>query len=154
MEFVPWQIWFMAGIFLLVAEIFTAGFALAGAGIGCLASALVAWLGLGFSAQSFTFFIVSVVFFYTVKPLVERSFYPRAGAQKTNVAALPGQRGRVIERIDLQTGSGRVLVGGEDWKATSEFDDPLEINESVEVISVVGTRLIVRKYRSEGDRNG
>lgn len=154
MDFAPWQIWFIAGILLLAAEIFTAGFALAGAGVGCLAAALAAGLELGFAAQSFTFFIVSAAFLYTVKPIVEKYFYLPAGRQKTNAEALIGQKGRVSERIDPEIGRGRVLVGGDDWKAISETNAPIELNEVIEVIHVQGTELTVKKSHLNGAQNG
>ena len=51
-----WVLWFILGAILVVAEIFTSGFVLLWFGVGALAAALAAFLGLGSLALQFLIF--------------------------------------------------------------------------------------------------
>lgn len=153
MQFEPWQVWFAVGFLLLIIDIFMTGFALGGAGIACLVSGGFALSGFGFGTQAGIFFAVTVLFFFSIKPLIEKSLYSSKSHQKTNVAALPGQIGSVTERIDPLGRTGRVVVNGEDWKAVSEDNQSIDINQLIEVVSVRGSQLIIRGYPSQGGEN-
>jgi membrane protein implicated in regulation of membrane protease activity len=51
----------------------------------------------------------------------------------TNADSIVGQKGRVTEAIDNATGSGRALIGGDDWKVECEHD--LAVGTRVHVLS-------------------
>jgi len=142
-----WQIWFIAGIVLVILEIFIPGFVIAGVGIACLVSALASYLGMGYGIQGLVLISVTMFFFMTIRPIFVKFVYA-SDRSKTNVDALIGKTGRVITRIDPHTQRGRVLVDGEDWKGVPEESDTFEKNAQVEIVSVSGTKLIVK--RKEG----
>lgn len=143
-----WQIWIILGMALVILEIFIPGFVIAGVGIACLVSGLASYWGLGYGIQGATLIGVTMLFFVTIRPLFVKFVYDSSGRTKTNVDALIGKTGRVTTRIDSRTGRGRVQVDGEDWKGVPEGSDPLEKNTQVEIVSVSGAKLIVK--RKEG----
>lgn len=89
-------------------------------------------------------FTVTIVVFLTLRPLFLKYLDSETGI-KTNTEALIGKQGYVLERIDPSVRSGRITVGGEDWKAVSIDDAVIEAGRRIEVIRVDGTRLIVRE---------
>ncbi len=66
--------------------------------------------------------------------------------QKSNVDALIGQTAIVIKEIDPDLG-GQVKIGGETWLA--EADEKIDENGKVEIISISGTKVHVKKIESE-----
>ena len=138
-----WQTWVVVGVILLIFEIFTPGFVTACFGIGCLAAGLASYLEFGYIVQTVIFCVVSVVLFLAIRPLVKKHLYKTGENIKTNVDALIGLVGLVDETIDPNTDSGRVRVGGDDWRALS-FDDVLiEKGKKVVVKKVEGTKIFV-----------
>jgi membrane protein implicated in regulation of membrane protease activity len=59
-----------------------------------------------------------------------------------------GKTGRVSERIDRAANTGRVIVEGDDWRAVSENDVPIESGARVEIIRVDSTILLVRPHHT------
>lgn len=139
-----WQIWIVAAMALFIAELATPGFFTAAIGIGCLAAALAHWMGWGIEVQITALSTITIVVFLTLRPLFLKYLDSETGI-KTNTEALIGKRGYVLEKIDPSAHSGRIVVGGEDWKAVSIDDAVIEAGRRVEVIGVDGTRLIVRE---------
>lgn len=142
-----WLIWFLAGIILIVAEMFTAGFWLACLAIGCAAAGLLGLIPfVGAVVQTVAFAGVSLASMIGLRPLMLHRFQlgPGAGV-RTGVDALLGKRGVVLERIDPVSRQGRVKVEGEDWRGVSVDDTPIEAGARVTVIQVDGTTLVVEK---------
>ncbi len=141
-----WHIWVIAGIVLLIAEIFTPGFVLACFGVACLVAAIFAAFDLGLTVEVIVFCVASVVAFFAVRPLFAKRFYRSDDeATKTNVDALVGKVGMVAERIDPDVNVGRVVLGGDNWRAISVDGAVIELSEKVEVVRVEGTKLFVKK---------
>ena len=142
--FSPWHLWFIIAIILLIAEILTPGFLLASFGIGCLGSALAAGFGFGPKAQIAWFIAGTLVAFFGVRPFFAKYCYRASNDLKTNVEALIGKTGRVVEAITQEKGFGRVLVGGDDWKGVSMDGGTIEKGTVVEVVRVEGTKVYVK----------
>ena len=64
---------------------------------------------------------------------------------KMNHEALIGKVGVVSEKITKNNLSGRVKVGGDDWRALSEDGEEIEINEQVVVLKIDSIQLVVKK---------
>ena len=139
-----WHVWVIAAIVLLIAELYTPEFVVACFGVGCLASALVAALGLGLKWQLVGFSLGTLMVFLTIRPLFLKYCYRATGGVRTNVDALIGRIGRVTEKIDPDTHEGRVKVGGEDWRGVPVDDVVIEAGQKVEVVRVDGTKLLVK----------
>ena len=140
-----WQIWMIVGVLMFIGEIFTPGFLLACLGLGCFAAGVAALLGAGITVQAISFIVVSLIIFFGVRPFFLRHFYRAATGVKTNVDALVGKTGIVTQTIDPLTSSGRVNVGGEDWRGMTEGDAKIEAGTRISVVKVDGTKLIVKE---------
>lgn len=137
----PWYIWIISAVGLFIAEIFTPGFLLACFGVASLVTGLLSFLGVGLQAQIVTFSVSTLVVFFGIRPVFLKYF---DASIRTNVDALIGKTGRVTERIDPETNSGRVIVGGEDWKGALIGERIIEVGEEVTVIRVEGAKVFVK----------
>lgn len=147
MEQFAWIVWIVLGVCLIVAEIFTLGFFLFWFGIGALAAALIAFLGLGIGWQFLVFTVVSVVLTMLSRTIFSK-YYSHNDEQlyKTGVDALPGQIGTVTSASQGTLQSGEVKVYGSVWTAFPEDEgQPLMEGEKVEVVRVKGASIYVRR---------
>jgi membrane protein implicated in regulation of membrane protease activity len=55
-----------------------------------------------------------------------------------------GRRVLVLERVDRVSGTGRVRLDTETWRATTD-GDPIEEGAEVRVVEMRGTRLVVAR---------
>ncbi len=146
-----WIIWIIAGVLLLIGEIFTPGFLLASFGLACFASGLVAALSFGLKAQVIIFSVITLVVFFGIRPVILKYFHRSGSGLKTNVDALVGKKGVVIDLIDPAFNTGRVIVDGENWRGISVDDETIEKDARILVIRVEGTKLFVKPVGA-GDR--
>lgn len=143
MDFFQWHWWMGAALVLLIAEIFVPGFFLLCLGIGCVGGSIAAVITGEPSIQLLAFSIVSLIAFFTIRPVLMKQFW-KGGDTKTNVDALIGQRGKVSQDFEPGLRLGRVSVGGDDWRAESLNDKPLHVGDLVEVIRVESNTIIVK----------
>jgi membrane protein implicated in regulation of membrane protease activity len=78
-----------------------------------------------------------------IRPLILKHFYGREAKFKTNVDALVGKSGLVTEVIDHPSGTGRVKIGGEIWRAVTPDESHVEIGQRVTVREVEGSKVVV-----------
>ena len=140
-----WQVWFVAALLLFVAEMIAPGFWLLSVAVGSLAAGLVSLVLPGVVAPALAFGAGTLLSLVGVRPVLLRLLHRPGRDIRTNVDALAGKVGIVSTRIDPTTGKGRVLVEGEDWRAASLMDAPLEPGTRVMVVRVEGTTLYVDK---------
>ena len=138
-----WHWWVIGGIVLFILEIFTPGFVLACFGVSCLLTAGVSFLNGDIKVQILTFSVASIVIFFGIRPFFLRYISPYGKGVKTNVDALVGRAGIVTEDIDPDKYSGRVIVGGEDWRAVSNKGEAIVKGSKIIVKRVEGTKLFV-----------
>ena len=134
--------WVILSAFLVVGEIFTAGFFILPFGIGAAVAALFAWLGFGLVWQWAIFLIVSIPSLLLLKRFADRV---TEGADRR----VAGDRvldkvGVVLEEVQPHGFTGRVRIGSEEWRAASEGEERIPEGASVEVLRVDGTHLVVR----------
>ncbi len=125
-----------------IGELFTMEFSLTCVSMGLLGAALAAWLGGSLSVQVIVFAVVAVAAWLGVRPLLLNHLYKKNTEVKTPVEDLIGKPATVVVFIDPEHGTGRVRVGGENWKATS--DKPLAKGTPCVVESVKGVTLFVK----------
>ena len=141
-----WHIWVIAAILLFILEIFTPGFVVACFGVGCLGSALAAYLEADIKWQVGIFSLTTAIVLFVIRPLFLKYCYSaKAGKIQTNVDALVGAMGLVSEKIDPSANTGRVKVGGDDWRALSADDREIEEGQKVQVVKVDGTKIYVKQ---------
>lgn len=139
--------WLILALLLFVAEIFTTAFVLAAFGVGALAAAGAALLGLELPMQLLAFVVVSVV-----SVLLTRRFADRiSGTQPENVGVdrVLGKRAVVLRDIDPAAASGMVRVDREEWRAESVDGTAIAAGAVVEIIGVSGVRVVVRPVAGE-----
>ena len=143
-------IWLGAALLFGVGEIVTAGFFLLPFAVGAVASAVLAFTGVDPAIQGVTFVAVSIVALLALRRFADRDadHQPSVGANR-----MAGERGIVLERVDRVSGTGRVRVATEVWRATT---DGQAIEEGVEVgvLDVRGTRLVVERIETTGPPDG
>lgn len=134
-------VWVVATLVLGFGEIVTAGFFMLPFAVGAFVATILAWLDVAPIVQLLTFIGVSLVSLFLLQTFVRKGDEdtPLMGSNR-----MLGQRGRVIETIDPQTGVGRVRVETEDWRATTDGPD-LQVGTAVLVVGIRGTRLVVEK---------
>jgi membrane protein implicated in regulation of membrane protease activity len=133
-------IWVGAALFLGFAEMVTAGFFMLPFAVGAVAAAILAFTGVEPAVQLVVFIGVSIVSLVVLQRFVRSGDenQPTVGANR-----FVGQRARVIEALDPTTGSGRVRMDTELWRAIA--DGPIAEGTEVRIIDVRGTRLVVEE---------
>lgn len=143
MQFFQWEWWAGAALVLMIAEIFVPGFFLLCLGIGCLGGSAAAALFAPPAIQLVAFSVISLVCFFTVRPLLMKQFW-KGPDVRTNVDALIGQRGKVSQDFEPGLRLGRVAVAGDDWRAECLNDHPLHVGDLVRIVRVDSNTLIVK----------
>lgn len=141
-----WQLWLIAAFILLVVEMFTTAFFAACVAVGCLLAGIAGFFYPSLILELALFSVGTLLSFGFLKPFMERFVFANQTATPTNADALKGRTGRVTEAINNVTGTGRVAIDGDDWKAVAYSDDEtMETGERVEVLKVDSSTLVVRK---------
>ena len=104
-----------------------------------------AYFGGGLYIQLIVFSAGTLLVFFTIRSLFMKYVFPHSEQVPTNTAALVGKTAIVLEAIDNDRGSGRVKIGGEDWRAIAADDELIEVNARVQVLKVEGAKVIVKK---------
>ena len=141
----PWHIWVIVALVFVIVEIFTSGFAVMCISFGCLFGAVASALDWELKWQLLVFAAGTALAFLTIRPLVCKFFYKKSDEVKTNAAALIGRKVIVSERITDELRPGRVKVDGDDWRAISSDNVPIEVGEAVEVTAINSVTLSVKK---------
>lgn len=151
MEQAAWIFWLVLGVGLIIAEIFTLGFVLFWFGIGAIAAALVGLLGGGFRLQFLVFAIVSIALTAMSRTIFAKYLSHRdEDAMKMGVDSLPGQVGTVMSASKGALMEGAVKVYGSTWTAfPADGETELIEGEKVEVVSVKGSSIYVRRVQNE-----
>lgn len=135
-----WHLWVIAGIALLIVEMFTFSFLFGSFGTAALITAAVAGQDASLAWQLFTFCVASAVCLAFLRPLARKA-HDSAEHKPTNAHALVGRQGIVVEAIGQQP--GRVKLGGEEWRAVSGSSQSLEEGACVRITDVQGATLTV-----------
>ena len=139
-----WEVWLILCAILIVGEIFTASFFAGPLGAGCLVAALIANAEGGTAMQFFGFSVTSVVLLLALRPLLMRLRENKTNDESiTGIKIYIGKQGRITEKVDAATGTGRIQIGGENWIAVSDVDIVIEEESQATVIRIEGTKAIV-----------
>ena len=144
-----WHLWIILGIIFFIVEIFTPGFIVATFGVGCLIAAFPAFFHAHFLWQIAFFSLGTLIAFFTVRPLYLKYIFPTEKQVPTNVDALIGRQALVVEVIDPLKNTGRVKVGGENWKASNKQEQKISDGTVVRIVAVNGVTLLVEPIEKE-----
>ena len=108
---------------------------------GFLVAAIASLLGFSLEVQLAALVLVGVVALLLARHFIPRQSDPTP-EQKTNIDALVGKRGLVLEAVDRH--SGRIKLSGEEWSARS-FSDSFKEGEEVVVARIDGATAIIEE---------
>jgi membrane protein implicated in regulation of membrane protease activity len=136
-----WWRWIWLGVTAIfgIGELFTAGFFMLPFAVGAVVAFILALLGVDPAIVLTVFLVVSVLTLVLFQRLV------RQGDQRQHPVGANryvGRRVLVLERIDRVSGTGRVRLDTETWRATTD-GEPLAAGTEVRVVEMRGTRLVV-----------
>ena len=134
-------LWFILMVVFLVAEVATVGLVSVWFAVGALAATVTALLGGQLWLQAVVFAVVSGVFLALLRPFAKKIFQPKL--TKTNVDAIVGSRGVVLEEINNLAPGGRVKLDAMEWSARSTGGDVIPAGTVVCVDRVEGVKLFV-----------
>jgi membrane protein implicated in regulation of membrane protease activity len=138
-EFWLW-LWVGAAVVLGIGEMVTAGFFLLPFAMAAVVSAILALLGVHPIVQLVSFAVFSVIALVAIRRFAKKDkevMHP-VGAKRYVDA-----KGTVTETVHRASGTGRVRVETELWRATTDLDEPIEAGTPITVVDVRGARLVV-----------
>ena len=136
-----WVFWLLFAAVLAAGEVATLGFFLGAVALAALPAALVAALGASLGIQLLVFILGAVASLAFIRPVARRHLHTPPKI-RTGTAALIGTRATVLDRVD--SGGGRVKIGGEEWTARPyDEDDVYEEGARVEVMKIDGATALV-----------
>ncbi len=155
MENIVWILWCILGAILIVAEVFSAGFVLLWFGIGALAAAFAAMVGVDSLALQFLIFAIVSLGLTAASRTIFVNYFSRektGDSLKTGVDSLPGKTGIVVSSSRGSLQEGAVKVFGSTWTAYPvEGEEPLEAGERVVVERIQGASIYVRRLGEDAD---
>ncbi|MDF1542891.1 MAG: NfeD family protein [Anaerosomatales bacterium] len=134
-------VWVLLAAFLLIAEIFTAGFFMLPFGIGAAVAALMEFLGVSVGWQWVAFVVVSALMLIVLRRYADRITHEPP--MRTGVDRLVGKSGVVIEELTPDSRVGMVRIEREEWRADAPGNEPVPVGTRVVVDRVDGTHLVV-----------
>lgn len=134
-------VWAVVGLVLVIVELLTGTFYLLVLGIAAFGAALVAWLGLQFSAQSIIAALIGAIGCYGVHLYRAKN---RAEQMAPIDAGMPAS---FESWLDAGARLARVRYRGASWDARVEGGDALEPGATVYVLAADGNTLRVTKTR-------
>ena len=134
-------LWLVAGVVLLLVEIFTLTVVAGMVGIGALAASLAAVLGAPVLVQAGAFVVTSTGLLVFAREPVQKMINKTSDAS-IDPRALSGSTAVVVQRVSDD--SGQVRLSGELWRARPYAGTgPIDVGRSVSVAEVEGATLLV-----------
>ena len=137
-------VWFIIGIFFLLAEIIMPGFIIFFFGVGGLVTALITYLFHIESvfAQISIFILSSILCLVFLRNVFTQLFKGKVSGQRDLKDEFIGKKAIVINEIKPNSLSGKVEFNGTNWEADSEFY--IEKDSVVEITGRRDLKLIVK----------
>ena len=138
-----WLIWIIIGAFFIVAEIFSVSFFAGPIGLACLVAAILNKAGASTTLQMVGFSITSVGLLLAVRPIWKRMMENISNKEVSGINTYVGRQGKITETVDPQAETGRIKIGGEDWRAVSDKSIIIEEGSLATVIRIEGSKAVV-----------
>jgi membrane protein implicated in regulation of membrane protease activity len=139
-------VWLILGVVFSITEIFTATFGALIVGIGAFVAAFLSFINLGASYQFIAFSLSALLAAYVMVKVLKAK---NKAFRKTFIDDIINNTCCVLEDIK-KDGSGKVKINGEVWIAVSKDGTYIPKGETVKIIKIEGTKLIVEKEESDG----
>lgn len=135
-----WFIW--ACVFLIIELITPIALVSIWFVFGSLVAGILALLKIDMTYQVIAFIICSTLSLLLFRPLLRKYYVPKL--IKTNADRLIGQKMH-LESDYYEKHWGTLQINGITWNVASDNSMPIKKGELVEIIDIVGSKLIVRK---------
>lgn len=136
------SMWLIAAAVLAIGEMVTAGFFLLPFAAGAAVAGILALLSVNVPLQIITFVVVSMLSLWLLQRFAKKDIYgellPVGAARYIGASAV------VTEPVS-RLHSGRVMMGPEDWRATTDGNTEIPVGTEVRVVEVRGARLVVEQ---------
>ncbi len=138
-----WVIWIIVGAIFVIAEIFSASFFAGPIGFGCIVAAILAEQEASAAVQFASFSITTVVLLLAIRPIVLKMLQNKPNEQVSGIETYVGKQGRITETVDPQSGTGRIKIGSESWRAISDKNIIIEEESLATVVRIEGSKAVV-----------
>ncbi len=108
---------------------------------GSLAAFFAAVFGMRPLGQCIVFVAVSILLLVVTKPLLRK--FKVDTVTPTNIDAEVGKIAKVIEEINPEQNTGRVKIGGVNWRARTQDGSRIPVDAVVKVTEISGTTAYV-----------
>ena len=129
-----WLLWLIASLALMTLELTSGDFYIICFAFGALASIIAALIGLPFWVQVLVWVCASLLCLFFVRPPLVKHLHGNMKERKSNVDALIGRQGKVIETIP-QGECGYVKIDGDEWRSVSADGQEIPAGTNVTVTS-------------------
>lgn len=137
-----WYIWLVLFLVFLGIEMVTPGvFFFLCFSVGTVFAMAVSLLGFNYQTAIIVFCVVSVISIFFIRPLLKK--YMEKRKIDTNVDAIIGTKTQLLEAVFVDK-PGKVKIEGEIWSAVSSDGKTISVGTTVEIVSIDGTKLIVK----------
>lgn len=128
-----WVVWAIVMFCCLILELSSGDFFITCFAIGAFVSIFTSFL-LPFWAQVLIWALFSILSIWLIRPRLIERLHKSGDNRISNIDALIGRVGTVIEPIE-PGGSGYVKVDGDEWKAVTNETELISKGQKVEIIS-------------------
>lgn len=144
MEQYMWIVWLVIFVITLAIEAIGPNLVSVWFSFGALISLIVSFIpGVPWWVESIIFIAVSATTLLALRPVFKK--YLKRNVYQSNVDSICGKRGHVVEEISYLD-PGTVKIGDIKWNAVpADKDEKIHIDDVVEVVTINGNTLIVKK---------
>lgn len=139
--------WLVIFLLLLGIEIATLGLTTIWFAVGSIAAFIATLFGADITLQIILFLVVSILSLVLTRPLAKK--YLEKDKVKTNVDEVIGKTAVITKEIDEANSFGEANLNGEIWMVKSLDNEFIKKDEIVEIVSVEGVKLIVKKRKED-----
>ena len=134
-------IWLLLMVIFLMAEASTVSVVSIWFAVGSLGAMIASLCGAQLWLQVVIFLVLSAGLLACLRPITKKYFTPKL--VKTNVDAVIGTTGIVLEPIDNTHSTGRVKLGSMEWSARSTNGEMIEKDTLIRADRVEGVKVFV-----------
>lgn len=139
-----WLLWVIVCVIFLIAEVSTGTIYVLCFAVGALFGMIASLIGVPFWVQIVVFAIFTVASVYWVRPVLFERLHRKADVRLSNVEAMVGREGKVIDTIEAGE-SGYVKIDGDEWKAVTPDGSEIEVGTKVRVVSMESIVITVER---------
>ena len=148
MEQYLWILWLAIFVIAVIVEASGPSLVSIWFALGALVTMIISFIpGVAWWIELIVFIVISMTTILALRPILKKYF--RINKFNSNVDGLTGKEGFVLEEITFLT-PGLVKIGDVKWNAIpAKKDEVIPVNSVVQVLTVEGNKLIVKKVEEK-----